>query len=54
MSGEPTPRELMNAIVDLHGAMVAGFTRTEQRFDSIDSRFDALERRIGALETRSS
>lgn len=52
MQNEPTPSELMHAIVDLHGAMLTGFTRTEHRFESIDKRFEAIDRRFEEFEMR--
>ena len=34
---QPTTGELMTAIVDLHAAMVGGFTNVETRLDRVES-----------------
>ena len=59
MRSEPTPTELLEAILYLKELTVSGFGRTEVRFDAIegrlqehDRRFDAIERRLGRIETR--
>jgi hypothetical protein len=46
---EPTTTDLMNAIIDLHGAMQHGFARMEERFEI---RFTGVEGRLGKVETR--
>lgn len=64
MEQEPTTRDVMNAIVDLHGAMLHGFAQidkrlsghdarfvsVDRRFEQIDGRFDRIERRLTSIE----
>jgi len=53
MPPEPTPTELINAIVDLHAAVSAGFARVDARFELFDERLgrvEGLEPRMARIE----
>ena len=52
MSNQPSGAEIMSAIIDLHGAIAAGFERVDKRFADVDPRFEALEGGLGVVETR--
>ena len=59
MDAEPSPREIMTAVLDLHGAVVAGFAmvetrlgRVELRLDRVESRLDRVEARLDGVEAR--
>lgn len=59
MEQEPTTRDLMNAIVDLHGAMLHGFAQIDARlsghdaqFVSVDGRFKQIDRRFEQIDRR--
>lgn len=42
--------ELMDAIIDLQGAMLHGFERVDQRFERMDERFERMDQRFKRLE----
>lgn len=59
MEQEPTTRDVMNAIVDLHGAMLHGFAQIDARlsghdaqFVSVDGRFKQIDRRFEQIDGR--
>ena len=53
---EPTTTELLDAIVGLHGAMLFGFSKAEEREKvrdaRVEGRFDTIEGKLGRIETR--
>ena len=48
----PTPYELMEAILDLKGAVEFGLSRIAAKLDDHDRRFDAHDRRFDAYDRR--
>ncbi len=52
MENQPTPTQLMEAIVDLKDGMVSSFEAVHRRLDEHDRRFDSVDRRLGRIETR--
>ena len=66
MNAEPTPTQLLEAIVNLTEASIAAFGRIElklnehdrrfdehdRRFDEHDRQFEIVNRRLGRIETR--
>jgi uncharacterized coiled-coil protein SlyX len=54
MNGEPTQRELYDAILNLQGAMLHGFNTIDGRLTKIETRLDRLEIRMTSLEGRMS
>jgi len=60
MQSEPTPTDLMNAIVDLSNATADGFSRVErelrsemkQGFERVDTRLERIDSRLDRVETR--
>lgn len=49
---EPTTTDIMNAIVDLHGAMQHGFVRMETRLESVEVRLENVDVRLENVEGR--
>ena len=52
MDAEPSPREIMTAVLDLHGAVTNGFAMVESRLDRVESRLDRVEGRLDRVETQ--
>jgi hypothetical protein len=52
MNGEPTQRELYDAILNLQGAMLHGFNTLDGRLSKLETRMGGLERRMFGLESR--
>ncbi len=52
MDAEPSPREIMTAVLDLHGAVVAGFAMVESRLGRVELRLDRVEARLDRVEAR--
>jgi hypothetical protein len=46
---EPTPTELMNAISDLHGAVLRGFAQVDARFERLETRVTSIEGEIRGI-----
>ena len=49
---EPTTRDLMNAILELHSAVSLGFARVDERFAGVDERFAGVDERFARMEQR--
>ena len=47
---EPTPAELLEAIVALSHATNGGFAHMERRFEQVDRRFEQVDLRFAAVE----
>ncbi|MHB8462192.1 MAG: hypothetical protein ACYDA1_06070 [Vulcanimicrobiaceae bacterium] len=48
---------MMTAVMDLHGAMLLGFSRVdrlETRIDSIETKIDSIETKIGSIEAKTT
>jgi len=54
MNAEPSPREIMTAVLDLHGAVTNGFAMVESRLGRVETRLDRVENRLDGVETRLS
>lgn len=52
MDAEPSPREIMTAVLDLHGAVANGFAMVEGRLDRVEGRLDRVEVRLDRVEGR--
>lgn len=52
MNEQPTPAELMSAIVDLHGAVSLGFSTVDKRLTGVETRLTSVETRLTGVETR--
>jgi hypothetical protein len=52
MNGEPTQRELYDAILSLQGAMLHGFNTLDGRMTGLETRMTGLETRMNGLEGR--
>ncbi len=52
MDAEPSPREIMTAVLDLHGAVANGFAMVEGRLDRVENRLDRVEGRLDRVELR--
>jgi len=46
MSGRPTERQLYDAILNLQGAMLHGFSMLDARMGKLETRFAGLEKRF--------
>ncbi|MDQ6823200.1 MAG: hypothetical protein M3Z07_01680 [Candidatus Eremiobacteraeota bacterium] len=53
MYSEPTTTDLMTAIVDLHGAVSAGFAAVDKRFGRVETRLDRVETRLTSGEGKT-
>ncbi|HTU70886.1 MAG TPA: hypothetical protein VMF11_11270 [Candidatus Baltobacteraceae bacterium] len=49
MEREPTPADLMNAILDMHGAMSQGFAQVDARFGRLEARVTSIEGEIRGI-----
>ena len=49
MDAEPSPRELMTAVLDLHGAVTNGFAMVESRLDRVENRLDRVETQLTSV-----
>ena len=52
MDAEPSSREIMTAVLDLHGAVANGFAMVEGRLDRVENRLDRVEGRLDRVELR--
>ena len=52
MNADPSPREIMTAVLDLHGAVANGFAMVETRLSRVEIRLGQVETRLGQVETR--
>ena len=52
MQSEPTPTDLMNAILDLSSATSHGFSQMNGRLDQVDGRLERVEGRLTSVEIR--
>jgi predicted nuclease with TOPRIM domain len=52
MNGEPTQRELYDAILNLQGAMLHGFSTLDGRMTNLEVRMTSLEARVSGVERR--
>ncbi|MDH2909579.1 MAG: hypothetical protein PXZ07_05610 [Candidatus Eremiobacteraeota bacterium] len=52
MNAEPSPREIMTAVLDLHGAVTNGFAMVESRLGRVELRLDRVENRLDGVESR--
>ncbi len=52
MDAEPSSREIMTAVLDLHGAVANGFAMVEGRLDRVENRLDRVENRLDRVEGR--
>ncbi len=52
MNGEPTQRELYEAILNLQGAMLHGFNTLDGRMTKLETRMTGLETRMIGLDGR--
>ena len=52
MDAEPSSREIMTAVLDLHGAVANGFAMVEGRLDRVEIRLDRVEARLDRVETQ--
>jgi hypothetical protein len=52
MNGEPTQRELYDAILNLQGAMLHGFNTLDGRMAKLETRMTGVETRMTGVETR--
>ena len=52
MNGEPTQRQLFDAILNLQGAMLHGFNTLDGRMTKLETRMTSLEGHVGGLERR--
>ncbi|NNM92360.1 MAG: hypothetical protein HKL92_03375 [Candidatus Eremiobacteraeota bacterium] len=52
MNAEPSPREIMTAVLDLHGAVTNGFAMVESRLGRVELRLDRVENRLDRVENR--
>jgi hypothetical protein len=50
MNQEPSPTDLMNAILELSSATAQGFARVDSRFMQSDARMDRVETRLTSVE----
>ena len=47
---DPNPAEMMNAIIDLHAAVSAGFARVDDRFERVEGRLASIEGEVAGLQ----
>ena len=52
MYGEPSNREIMDALLDFRDGVGEHFVRVDERFIGIDERFKGIDRRFDDLEHR--
>jgi len=52
MSQEPTNKEIMGAIGELHEAVSAFASNVDERFERLESRMGSMESKMGSMESR--
>ena len=50
MDAEPSPRELMTAVLDLHGAVTNGFAMVESRLDRVETQLTSVSGEVAGLQ----